>query len=299
MEDKLSGTTAATVCFHGGRVTVCNVGDSRVILGHEVPSSVDSREEKKEEEKCEIEAEHNNIDGHFSGMEGDILPIPLTRDQTPYRKDERERVIKLGAEIKSIDQLEGRDPMHDNWGDIVLGEHVDIQGDPPRVWVKGYDYPGTAFTRSLGDRIAEDIGVTADPEIVSVDLTINDKFLVIASDGIFEFLSNQQVINMCAVSLNPLEACEMITKAAYDQWLQHENRTDDITIIVLFLSSTFQPPADGEIGTTENLVATVNDSYGAKPMRVFMYKPNATVDALEKLVASEVAHSASAEHGVS
>jgi serine/threonine protein phosphatase PrpC len=248
-------------------MTVCNVGDSRVVLGHRIPrKSTEHKEEKKEEEKCDVEAEIQAEDDTFKPKEGEILPIPLTRDQTPYRQDERERVRKEGAEIKSIDQMEGREDIHDNWGDMVLGERVDIQGDPPRVWVQGGDYPGTAFTRSLGDRIAEDIGVTADPEIITKDLTVNDEFLVIASDGIFEFLTNQYVMNVCTASMNPLEACEQLTKAAYDQWLTHENRTDDITIIVCFLSCTHEPSPEEESETTEALIATAGDVYGTKPL---------------------------------
>jgi serine/threonine protein phosphatase PrpC len=98
LDDRLSGTTAVTVFFHDARMIVCNVGDSRVLLGQRVGN--------------------------------EVLPIALTRDQTPYRKDERERVKKEGAQIKSIDQLKGREPYHENWGDMVLGEHIDIQGDP-------------------------------------------------------------------------------------------------------------------------------------------------------------------------
>jgi serine/threonine protein phosphatase PrpC len=253
-------------------MTVCNVGDSRVVVGHRAlsKSSRDDREEKKEEEKCEIDAEQQYSEPH----KGEILAIPLTRDQTPYRKDERERIRKEGGEIKSIDQMEGREDVHDNWGDMVLGENVDIQGDPPRVWVEGANYPGTAFTRSLGDKIAEDIGVNAEPEIITKDLTVNDEYLVIASDGIFEFLTNQEVLNICEASFSPLQACELLTKAAYDKWLEHENRTDDITIIVCFLTSTFKPSPEEENDTTEALVATAGNVYGTKPLRS-MLKPGA------------------------
>jgi serine/threonine protein phosphatase PrpC len=197
-------------------MTVCNVGDSRALLGHKLEN-------------------------------GSILPIPLTRDQTPYRRDERERVKKEGAEIKSIDQLKGREPMHDDWGDMVHGENVDIKGNPPRVWVKGNDFPGTAFTRSIGDRVAENIGVIADPEIETKSLTENDKYLVIASDGVFEFLTNKQVMAIVEKSADPVEACKAVHQAALEQWEEYENRTDDITVIVCFLSNSFTPaPADEE-----------------------------------------------------
>lgn len=46
---------------------------------------------------------------------------PLSNDQTPYRKDERERVKKAGARVLSMDQIEGLEPVHENWGDLLLG----------------------------------------------------------------------------------------------------------------------------------------------------------------------------------
>lgn len=37
------------------------------------------------------------------------------------------------------------------------------------------------------------MGVIADPEIYTFELTADDKIIVIASDGIWEFLSNRDV----------------------------------------------------------------------------------------------------------
>lgn len=50
------------------------------------------------------------------------------------RKDERERVKRHGARVLSMDQIEGLEPVHENWGDVNLGEDIDEGGDPPRVW---------------------------------------------------------------------------------------------------------------------------------------------------------------------
>ena len=91
-----------------------------------------------------------------------------------------------------MDQLEGlKNPNVQCWG----GEEDD-DGDPPRLWVANGMYPGTAFTRSLGDKIAEQIGVIAVPEVLAMELTSENPFFVLASDGVFEFLSSQQVVNM-------------------------------------------------------------------------------------------------------
>ena len=52
------------------------------------------------------------------------------------------------------------------------------------------------MSRSFGDRVAHSVGVSADPETRTFTLTHNDKFLVIASDGVWEFLSNEDVANI-------------------------------------------------------------------------------------------------------
>ncbi len=54
-----------------------------------------------------------------------------------------------------------QDPNDDNYGN-----EDDDDGDPPRLWYPQKGYPGCAFTRSIGDEVAEAIGVYADPEIV-------------------------------------------------------------------------------------------------------------------------------------
>jgi hypothetical protein len=64
---------------------------------------------------------------------GKLRSSPLSSDQTPYRKDERERLKRAGARILTCDQIDGNDIVHENFG-IELGEEIDQDGDPPRVW---------------------------------------------------------------------------------------------------------------------------------------------------------------------
>lgn len=61
------------------------------------------------------------------------------------------------------------------------------------------------------------------------------RFLIIASDGVFEFLTNQSVADMVARYPDPLDACKKVVQEAYDLWLQYEVRTDDITIICVYV----------------------------------------------------------------
>ena len=206
-DDALSGTTAITVLVLGKRLYIANVGDSRAII------CTQHMEEK-----------------------GKILAEPLSIDQTPFRKDERERVKKCGARVLTIDQIEGVEPIHENWG-TELGKEIDEIGDPPRLWNITLDKPGTAFTRSIGDTCAEAIGVFAEPDHLVRELHVYDKYVVIASDGVFEFLTSQTVCDMTHTFKDPLDACRKVVRESYNLWLQYEIRTDDITMIALYFDN--------------------------------------------------------------
>ena len=68
---------------------------------------------------------------------------------------------------------------------------------PKRVWLKNKQVPGLAMTRSIGDLVAGSVGVTCEPEIqVFNGLTPYDKALVIASDGIWDRFTNEEVTNV-------------------------------------------------------------------------------------------------------
>lgn len=49
------------------------------------------------------------------------------------------------------------------------------------------------MSRSMGDKVAHSVGVSAEPEVLEFTLGLDDKFLVLASDGVWEFLSNEDV----------------------------------------------------------------------------------------------------------
>ena len=50
--------------------------------------------------------------------------------------------------------------------------------------MKHEQLPGLAMSRSIGDLVAAQVGVIAEPDIIVHELTAADKFIVIASDGI-------------------------------------------------------------------------------------------------------------------
>jgi hypothetical protein len=46
---------------------------------------------------------------------------------------------------------------------------------------------------------------------------------------------NQSVIDMCAKFSDPLEERRAVVAESYELWLQYELRTDDITMICIFI----------------------------------------------------------------
>lgn len=67
---------------------------------------------------------------------------------------------------------------------------------PERVWLKTEDIPGLAMSRSFGDQVASRVGVNAVPELRNLKLVPQDKVIIIASDGVWEFLENEDVANI-------------------------------------------------------------------------------------------------------
>ena len=48
----------------------------------------------------------------------------------------------------------------------------------------------------MGDQVAHSVGVSSIPEVLEFTLGPHDRFVVIGSDGLWEFLSNEQVCEM-------------------------------------------------------------------------------------------------------
>ena len=63
-----------------------------------------------------------------------------------------------------------------------------------RVWTPGKDSPGIAMTRSFGDEEATRLGVTWEPEIDEYEIGDDDKFLLLASDGIWDIMTNKECL---------------------------------------------------------------------------------------------------------
>ena len=146
--------------------------------------------------------------------------INLSRDHKPDIKEEADRIKKKGGRIR---------PMIDEDGNFV---------GPMRVYMKDKDMPGLAMTRSFGDNFASIAGTICEPEVKEHILVPEDKFIVLASDGLFEFISSEEVGNIVKGYYEKNDivgCCEYLYKESYRKWLcEEEDTVDDITIILVF-----------------------------------------------------------------
>ena len=96
----------------------------------------------------------------------------------------------------------------EGWEDHI-GD-LDDTAEPPRVFHANSLQPGNAFTRSLGDAMSIKLGIVAEAELLQKQLREQDQFVVLGSDGLWEFLSNQAVCDRVTFLMDRLEAAGQI-----------------------------------------------------------------------------------------
>jgi len=153
-----------------------------------------------------ILVQKNNDDG--------MRILPLSRDHTPERPNEEKRILDNGGDVRKSKGLTGK-----------------------RVYLSGESMPGLAVTRAFGDFGVSDIGVIASPEIITHTISDNDKMLILASDGVWEFISNDEVIDLISNCETPEECSKTIVRESKKRWKNDsEKYRDDITCVTVFLS---------------------------------------------------------------
>lgn len=80
---------------------------------------------------------------------------------------------------------------------------------------------------------------SANIEILELDLGKEDKFIVLASDGVWEFITNEEVLNIVMPfyeKRNAEGAAEALVRESYLRWKkEEEDIIDDITCVIIFL----------------------------------------------------------------
>ena len=145
---------------------------------------------------------------------------PLSIDHKPDLPEELNRICSSGGVVDKIQDAYGN----------KLG--------PNRVFKAGCVYPGLAMSRSLGDLQAKECGVISKPQITEYEINENTKYFVICSDGIWEFLWNEQVRDIGNAFYNNNDVagfCTELVNVAVSVWGDKDLNRDDITVVAVFL----------------------------------------------------------------
>ena len=157
------------------------------------------------------------------------LPCELTIDHSPDVGEELRRIQKAGGRVMDF-------------------------GGVARVCGPVEVAPGLAMSRSFGDNVATSLGVNCIPDSQKKMFGGDDKFVIVGSDGIYDFLSNAQICSIVSSSMkasakkddfsrpNPQEAASTLVKESTKRWLKNGGGTiDDCTCFVILLNSNAPP----------------------------------------------------------
>lgn len=123
----------------------------------------------------------------------------------------------------------------EEWGGYVM--------DPPEEGLSARVYLdpeftmiGLAMARSIGDYAVKEVGVIAEPDVEEYDLNPSDRFMILASDGVWEFISSQEAVDIVndQIEFGCHAACEELIQVAATRWAEEEgDYRDDITAVVV------------------------------------------------------------------
>ncbi|KAI4334805.1 hypothetical protein L6164_013514 [Bauhinia variegata] len=147
---------------------------------------------------------------------GSLTAVPLTIDLKPNLPKEAER-IKLAR-----------------------GRVFALQNEPEvsRVWLPNANSPGLAMARAFGDFCLKDYGLISVPDISYHRITEKDEFVVLATDGIWDVLSNKEVVDIVAACTRA-SAARTLVETAVQSWKTKypTSKVDDCAVVCLFLDA--------------------------------------------------------------
>jgi serine/threonine protein phosphatase PrpC len=152
--------------------------------------------------------------------------------------DHRWRLWRRGLRSSSLTDDHRVDVDTERERILGCGGVVAQYGDagPQRVWMPNFKYPGLALSRTIGDTIAHSLGVCAIPQTRSVKLTDADRYVLVATDGLWEFVSPRRAAGIVHRSRNAEDAANQLVECARRMWqrVEHDAR-DDISVFIVDL----------------------------------------------------------------
>ncbi|KAL0717755.1 hypothetical protein Bca4012_067077 [Brassica carinata] len=167
--------------------------------------------------------------------ENGLVAVQLTVDLKPNLPAEEERIKKCRGRV------------------FALRDEPEVC----RVWLPNCDSPGLAMARAFGDFCLKNFGLISVPDVSFRRLTEKDEFIVLASDGIWDVLSNEEVVGIVASAPSRSSAARDIVESAVRVWRYKypTSRVDDCAAVCLYLDSN----NTNAISTTASSISKLAD----------------------------------------
>jgi serine/threonine protein phosphatase PrpC len=148
--------------------------------------------------------------------------VNLTQDQNPDLPEEQQRIESMGGFVSPPPE----------------------PGLSARVWLdRECTQIGLAMARSIGDHAVSPVGVIAEPVVSFHQVQPEDLFVVLATDGVWEFVSSAEAVKIVADNIHKgaTKACRALIEAAAERWHDEEgDYRDDISCIIVKLQELFK-----------------------------------------------------------
>lgn len=134
-----------------------------------------------------------------------------------------------------------------------------LQDEPEvaRVWLPNSDSPGLAMARAFGDFCLKDFGLISVPDVYYHRITERDEFIVLATDGVWDVLSNKEAVDIVASAPARSTAARALVDCATRAWrLKYPtSKMDDCAAVCLYLEHT----AAADVAQNENNRVNLED----------------------------------------
>ena len=138
----------------------------------------------------------------------------LSIDHEPSSPNENRRIIQCNGRIDRFKNAFGEE-----FGKLRVFEK-DIESIKPAL----------AMTRSIGDDEAKKIGVIYEPELFVYDIGNEHRILVVGSDGLWSYMTNEEVIEIAGRCYDnggkAEEASSILIETAKNRWLQNTKKNE-------------------------------------------------------------------------
>ncbi|KAM0864569.1 hypothetical protein ACQ4PT_043848 [Festuca glaucescens] len=149
--------------------------------------------------------------------DGRVAAVQLTVDFKPNLPEEHERIRQCKGRV------------------FCLGDEPGVH----RVWLPDQEAPGLAMSRAFGDYCVKDYGVISVPEVTQRRITARDQFVILATDGVWDVVSNQEAVQIVAATPDREKAAKRLVQCAVRAWRRKRPgyAVDDCSAICLFFRS--------------------------------------------------------------